>query len=58
MQSMKALRALLTGIVDYAGLFPPAALDMTTAVRNYASYADERRRVDARTIRCSGCATG
>lgn len=29
---------LLDGIVDYAGLFPPAALDMPTAVRNYASY--------------------
>lgn len=35
---MNALRALLSGIVDYAGLFPPAALDMETAVRNYASY--------------------
>ncbi|MEP6492917.1 MAG: hypothetical protein ABJF01_09590 [bacterium] len=35
---MNALRALLSGIVDYAGLFPPAALDMPTAVRNYASY--------------------
>jgi hypothetical protein len=33
-----ALRALLAGIVDYAGLFPPAALDMSTAVANYASY--------------------
>ncbi len=32
------LRALLTGIVDYAGLFPPAGLDMATAVRNYAEY--------------------
>lgn len=29
---------LLTGAVDYAGLFPPAQLDMTTAVRNYAAY--------------------
>jgi hypothetical protein len=35
---MSALRALLSSIVDYAGLFPPAALDMTTAVRNYISY--------------------
>src|SRR5262245_38664185 len=35
---MTALRALLEGIVDYAGLFPPAALDMQSAVRNYASY--------------------
>ena len=35
---MSALRALLGGIVDYAGLFPPAALDMSTAVRNFAAY--------------------
>jgi len=33
-----ALRALLAGIVDYAGLFPPAALDMTAAVRHYSQY--------------------
>lgn len=35
---MTALRALLAGIVDYAGLFPPAELDMPAAVRNYAEY--------------------
>jgi hypothetical protein len=35
---MKGLRALLTGIVDYAGTAPPAALDMKTAMRNYADY--------------------
>jgi len=35
---MTALRALLEGLIDYAGLFPPASLDMTTAVRNYAAY--------------------
>jgi hypothetical protein len=29
---------LLTGVVDYAGLFPPAGLDMAVAVRNYAAY--------------------
>ncbi|MBC7841337.1 MAG: hypothetical protein H7099_03465 [Gemmatimonadaceae bacterium] len=33
-----AVRALVTGLVDYAGLFPPAALDMSTAVANYAHY--------------------
>lgn len=33
-----ALRALLAGVVDYAGLFPPARLDMATTVRNYARY--------------------
>jgi hypothetical protein len=35
---VNALRTLLDGIVDYAGLFPPASLDMSSAVRNYASY--------------------
>jgi hypothetical protein len=29
---------LLTGVVDYAGLFPPAGLDMAVAVHNYAAY--------------------
>jgi hypothetical protein len=33
-----AARALLAGIVDYAGLFPPASLDLPTAARNYAAY--------------------
>ena len=34
----KTLHALLHTIVDYAGLFPPAGLDMEEAVRNYAAY--------------------
>lgn len=33
-----ALQALLRGVVDYAGLFPPASLDMGTAVREYARH--------------------
>ena len=33
-----AIQALLKGIVDYAGLFPPASLDMPTVVRNYSEY--------------------
>ena len=33
-----SLRALLDGIVDYAGLFPPASLDMRAAVANYGEY--------------------
>jgi hypothetical protein len=37
---MTALTALLDGLVDYAGLFPPAALPMDEAVRNYAAYRD------------------
>jgi len=32
------IRALLTGLIDYAGLFPPAGLAMQPAVRNYAEY--------------------
>lgn len=31
-----AIRALLAGAVDYAGLFPPAGLAMSPAVRRYA----------------------
>jgi hypothetical protein len=40
----KALRTLLEGIVDYAGLFPPAALDLPSAARNYKAYlsSDDR----------------
>jgi hypothetical protein len=33
-----SLRALLNRIVDYAGLFPPAKLDMASTVRNYKKY--------------------
>jgi hypothetical protein len=35
------LRALVTGMIDYAGLFPPARLDMETAVANYIRYRGE-----------------
>lgn len=31
-------RALMAGLVDYAGLFPPAALGMLEAVRRYRGY--------------------
>ena len=33
-----SLRALLTGTVDYAGLFPPASLALEPSLRNYAEY--------------------
>ena len=33
-----ALRALLANLVDYAGLFPPAALSLPIAAENYARY--------------------
>jgi hypothetical protein len=29
---------LLTGLIDYAGLFPPAKLSLDQAIRNYAAY--------------------
>jgi len=35
---MQAIHTLLRASIDYAGLFPPAALDMPTAVNNYARY--------------------
>jgi hypothetical protein len=34
------VRALLSEAVDYAGLFPPAALNMAAAVENYAAYRE------------------
>lgn len=35
---MSAAEALLARMVDYAGLFPPAALDMDSAMQNYQRY--------------------
>lgn len=36
---MSAIRTLLQESIDYAGLFPPAELDMRTALENYARYS-------------------
>ncbi|MEP6924171.1 MAG: hypothetical protein ABI954_06885 [Pyrinomonadaceae bacterium] len=33
-----SLRVLLSGVIDYAGLFPPAQLSMAAAVQNFADY--------------------
>lgn len=33
-----SLRAFVSGLLDYAGLFPPAALPMAGALENYAGY--------------------
>jgi hypothetical protein len=35
---MTATEAALTRLIDYAGLYPPAALDVRSAVRNYLGY--------------------
>lgn len=40
-QPAPSVRVLLTAIVDYAGLFPPASLDMPTAVAEYARHCEE-----------------
>jgi len=34
----ESLRTLVAGLVDYAGLFPPAALTMEPTVKNYDAY--------------------
>jgi hypothetical protein len=36
-----SLHALLSGVIDYAGMFPPAKLPLDQAVRNYARYRRE-----------------
>jgi hypothetical protein len=35
---MSPTAALFAGLIDYAGLFPPAALEMAEAVKQYATY--------------------
>lgn len=37
---MHPIRILMKRMIDYAGLFPPAELDMPAAVANYAAYRD------------------
>lgn len=34
----KSIKEFMLGIIDYAGLFPPADLALDTAIRNYAIY--------------------
>jgi hypothetical protein len=46
---LKPAQGLLTHLIDYAGLFPPAALDMPHAVANYDSYL---RSEHAWMLRC------
>jgi hypothetical protein len=37
----ESVRVLLRGVIDYAGLFPPAKLPLGEAVRNYVRYRGE-----------------
>ena len=39
-----SLRALLTGVLDYAGLFPPAKLPLHQALAHYANYRQSSDR--------------
>jgi len=38
---LPSVRAFLDGMIDYAGLFPPAKLPLDEAIRNYARYRTE-----------------
>ena len=42
---MTAIEAALSRLIDYAGLYPPAALDMQAAVRNYLGYRESEARI-------------
>jgi len=37
-----ALKVLLEGFIDYAGVFPPAAVPLDTAISNYKNYRDDK----------------
>jgi hypothetical protein len=43
-EKMTAVETLLAGLIDYAGLYPPASLDMRTAVANYLRYREGKHR--------------
>ena len=47
---MRPARALLAGMVDYAGLFPPAELPLDDAVREYAAHLGDAQRDDGLVI--------
>ncbi len=39
----ESLRIFMSGLIDYAGLFPPAGLDMRTTLKNWARYRSGER---------------
>jgi hypothetical protein len=41
-EEMSAIEALLEGLIDYAGLYPPASLDTHSAVRNYLGFQQSK----------------
>src|SRR5579863_5181485 len=40
---MTAIETLLSGLFDYAGLYPPASLSMRSAANNYLEYRNGKR---------------
>ncbi|MFP7299022.1 hypothetical protein [Neobacillus niacini] len=40
MKSRPSLKAFLSNLVDYAGLFPPANLSINDAIKNYSDYVN------------------
>lgn len=48
---LDSVAAFMSGIIDYAGLFPPAKLDLDTAIRNFARFRqDENAHMVARFV--------
>jgi hypothetical protein len=41
-QKMTAIDSVLQGLIDYAGLYPPASLDMRTALCSYLGHAKSK----------------
>jgi hypothetical protein len=41
---MNAIEALLDGLIDYAGLYPPSGLELPSAVQHYQSYSRSRHK--------------
>src|ERR1035437_5250247 len=41
-QKMNAIESVLRGLIDYAGLYPPASLDMRTALCSYLGHAKSK----------------
>lgn len=41
---IKSFEYFMDGIIDYAGLFPPASLDLETALHNYKNHMNSRNK--------------
>jgi hypothetical protein len=55
MPAAAPIRALLAGSIDYAGLFPPASLELEPALANHGRYVHDKRFMDARHVRAADC---